>query len=278
MTGSTATAESTVDGHVDEGEHHEHRSRWPFVAAAGAGLLYTGAALFLLAAATGVAPEIYGLAVAAVGVGGLVSGLAGWVYQGFVADYWTTAPGTSQAAYLTTTVLFLGTDVATFSAGFVYYFFIRAQPWPPAHLPELLSSLVLINTGVLVASSVTLHVAHELLERGRRRLFLGVLGLTVLMGIGFLAGQAYEYYGFVVEEGFTLSTGIFGSAFFGLTGLHGFHVFMGVVFLSIVFLRGLAGQYSDERDTSIATASLYWHFVDAVWLLLVVVLYGGATL
>ena len=80
----------------------------------------------------------------------------------------------------------------------------------------------------------------------------------------------------LVVEGFGLQTGVFGSAFYGLTGLHGFHVFLGVVMLAVVFGRALRGAYGPGRDTSVATASLYWHFVDAVWLLLVTLLYVGA--
>jgi cytochrome c oxidase subunit 3 len=69
---------------------------------------------------------------------------------------------------------------------------------------------------------------------------------------------------------------VFGSAFFGLTGLHGLHVTLGAILLSIVFIRGLLGQYSAERHTSVSTVSMYWHFVDVVWIFLVVVLYIGA--
>jgi cytochrome c oxidase subunit 3 len=173
-------------------------------------------------------------------------------------------------------VLFLATDVATFGAGFVYYFFVRADPWPPAHLPELLGSLVVINTAILVASSVTLHLAHRSLDRDDRTRFLTWLGLTVVLGAVFVGGQALEYYEFVVAEGFTITSGVFGSAFYGLTGLHGFHVTLGVAILVVILVRGLRGGYGPDRDTSVATASLYWHFVDAVWLFLVAVLYVGA--
>jgi cytochrome c oxidase subunit 3 len=85
-----------------------------------------------------------------------------------------------------------------------------------------------------------------------------------------------EYYEFIVREGFTLTSGIYSSAFFGLTGLHGLHVTLGAVILGVVFVRGLFGQYSAERHVSVSTASMYWHFVDVVWVFLVVVLYVGA--
>jgi cytochrome c oxidase subunit 3 len=173
-------------------------------------------------------------------------------------------------------VLFLVSDVATFSAGFVYYAFVRVGTWPPSELPPLLGSLVLANTLLLVASSFTLHYAHEALVAGRRRRFLGALGVTTLLGVVFLAGQAAEYAEFVAEEGFTLASGAYASAFYGLTGLHGLHVALGVLLLAIALWRALGGQFDAERDTAVRTASLYWHFVDVVWLVLVVALYVGA--
>jgi cytochrome c oxidase subunit 3 len=172
-------------------------------------------------------------------------------------------------------VLFLVTDVMTFSAGFVYYFFVRTGSWPPGELPHLLTSLVLINTAILVLSSGTLHVAHEAIREGKRRRFLALLGVTVLLGVVFVGGQLYEYYQLLVVEGASYND-VFGSAFFALTGLHGLHVALGVILLGIVFVRGLAGQFSAERHTSVATASMYWHFVDVVWIFLVVTLYVGA--
>ena len=102
------------------------------------------------------------------------------------------------------------------------------------------------------------------------------MGVTLLLGIVFLAGQVYEYYEFIVHEGFTITEGAYGSAFYGLTGLHGLHVSLGAVLLAIVFVRALYGQYSPEKHTSVSTVSMYWHFVDVVWVFLVVVLYAGA--
>jgi cytochrome c oxidase subunit 3 len=92
----------------------------------------------------------------------------------------------------------------------------------------------------------------------------------------FIGGQIYEYYEFIIHENFTIAEGAYASAFYGLTGLHGLHVSLGAVLLGIVFVRALYGQYDAERHTSVSTASMYWHFVDAVWIFLVVVLYAGA--
>jgi len=266
-------------GDAREGEdaHGDHRSVWPVVGAAGAAGLYVGLALVVLAEAVDTVPAALGAVVAVGGVLGLVAGLLGWTDEAFLSGVQErTEDDATRARYRTTMVVFLATDIATFAAGFVYYFFVRALAWPPEHLPHLLSSLVAANTAVLLASSVTLHYAHHALSAGNYRRFVRLLGVTLAAGVVFLAGQVYEYYTFVVEEGFTLADGVFASAFFGLTGLHGFHVSLGVAMLAILFVRARRGDYGPERDTSVATVSLYWHFVDAVWLFLVAVVYVGA--
>ncbi|WP_114577682.1 heme-copper oxidase subunit III [Saliphagus sp. LR7] len=250
-------------------------SWWPLATAVGAAGLYAGAALALLARGE---DAIVGPALPSVllvgGVGIFLASLYGWTYHGFVARYWKGAAGDGLDLRWGM-VLFLATDVMTFAAGFVYFFFVRTGPWPPGELPHLLSSLVAINTAVLVASSVTLHVAHESIRGGHRRRFLAFLGATVVLGVVFVGGQLLEYYELLVVEGAAL-TDVFGSAFFALTGLHGLHVALGVILLAIVLVRAGRGQFSAERHTAVATTSMYWHFVDAVWLFLVVTLYVGS--
>lgn len=253
-------------------------SWWPFITALGATGIYVGAALWILGGGEDalVGPSV-GPATIAGSVVVFLAGIYGWVYHAFVADFWRRGTSDRSASALKFgMVLFLGTEIATFGAGFVYYFFIRAGTWPPTNLPHLLGSLVVVNTAILIASSVTLHFAHVYLRRGNRRLFLRLLGVTLLLGIVFVAGQAYEYYQFILAEGFTITDGAFGSAFYGLTGLHGAHVTLGAILLGIVYARGLAGQYAPDRHTSVSTVSMYWHFVDAVWIFLVITLYVGA--
>jgi cytochrome c oxidase subunit 3 len=255
-------------------------SWWPFVTALGGAGFYVGAALFLLG--TGENAMIGSMAGPLVFIASTVVflvGLYGWLYHAFIVDFWDGeatehgSPGLRMAM-----VLFLGTEVATFGAGFVYYFFISAGTWPPAgaELPHLVGSLVLINTALLVASSFTLHYAHVALLNDNRSRFIGLLVTTLVLGVVFIGGQIYEYYAFIVEEGFTLTEGVYGSAFYGLTGLHGLHVTLGAVLIGIVLIRALFGQYSSDRHTSVSTVSMYWHFVDVVWIFLVVVLYVGA--
>jgi cytochrome c oxidase subunit 3 len=270
----TTGGDHAAEDHDDE--HHEHRSRWPLIAAIGAGLLYLGAGFYFVG--LDLVPAVIPIGLAGAGTLGLLTGLFGWAFEAFIAPR-SGHGGGSANLYATTMVLFLVSDVATFSAGFIYYAFIRsAQFWPPDHLPPLLGSLVIINTTLLLASSVTIHYSHEALETGDRKKFLGLLGATFALGVVFLGGQVYEYYELLIVDGFSLSTGVLGSAFYGLTGLHGLHVALGVLLIGIALARSLRGEYGPDHDTAIRTTSLYWHFVDAVWIFLVVALYVGATI
>jgi cytochrome c oxidase subunit 3 len=283
-------ADDTTDDH---GGHHlpavedwprgfGEASWWPFVTALGATGLYVGAALFVVGRGENamVGPMVGpGVVVGATVL--FLAGLYGWVYHAFVANFWEHGTeGHGGGTLRFAMILFLGTELATFGAGFVYYFFIRAGTWPPvgSHLPHLLSPLVIGNTIILIISSITLHYAHVNLLRDNRKWFIRLLGVTLLLGVIFIGGQVLEYYEFIVNEGFTLTEGIYSSAFYGLTGLHGLHVTLGAVLIGIVFVRALFGQYSAGRHTSVSTVSMYWHFVDAVWVFLVVVLYVGAVL
>ena len=288
-------AESLVGGMSHESDDHAHHlpavedwprgfgeaSWWPFVTALGAAGIYVGAALFVLGRGeNAIVPGMVGPGVFVASTLVFLAGLYGWLYHAFIVDFWEGAVNTKSARTLRLAmVLFLGSEIATFGAGFTYYFFVRgtAESWATVvRPPSLVGSLVLINTALLVASSVTLHYAHVRLLKDDRKNFVRLLVATVVLGVVFIGGQVYEYYEFIVHEGFTLTEGVFASAFFGLTGLHGLHVTLGAVLLGIVLIRALYGQYSAERHVSVSTVSMYWHFVDVVWIFLVVVLYVGA--
>lgn len=266
--GASPPAEEVAEG-------GKHVSWWPPVAALGAAGLYGGIALTLLGRSAGVFPPVVGVGLAA--GGGLVVSVAlfGWIWEAYVGPY-ERLERSGRERHVTTMLLFLATDLGTFGSLIAYYGFVRVGAWPPTELPALLGSLLLVNTLILLTSSATFHLAHRALDRDRRSRFLGLLGVTVVLGAGFLIGQAIEYATFVLDEGFTLTSGVYASAFFGLTGLHGLHVALGVVLLTTVFIRAVRGQYSPDRDTSVATVGLYWHFVDLVWLVLVALLYVGA--
>jgi len=165
------------------------------------------------------------------------------LYHAFIVDFWSK-DGSGATKLQFGMLTFLGSELATFGAVFGYYFYIRAGDWSSIFVgtPDLINSLVLVNTAILIASSGTLHVAHVAIREGQRRRFLVGLVSTLLLGAVFIAGQVYEYYEFIIHEGFTLTSGVFASAFFGLTGLHGLHVSLGAVLLGIVTVRALRGS------------------------------------
>jgi cytochrome c oxidase subunit 3 len=130
-----------------------------------------------------------------------------------------------------------------------------------------------INTALLLASGVTLTIAHHALREDHRGKVLFWLGLTVLLGIVFLGCQAYEYMHAYQDLNLKLSSGIFGSTFFMLTGFHGFHVTVGALMLLVVWFRVLKGHFKPDSHFAFEGAAWYWHFVDVVWLGLYVVVY-----
>ncbi|MGE0315452.1 MAG: cytochrome c oxidase subunit 3 [Lautropia sp.] len=136
-------------------------------------------------------------------------------------------------------------------------------PWP---IPT-------INTALLLASGVTLTIAHHALKDNHRGRTIFWLFATVALGFTFLGFQAYEYVHAYTELNLKLSSGVFGSTFFMLTGFHGFHVTVGAVMLSVILFRLIKGHFTPEHHFGFEGAAWYWHFVDVVWLLLYVVVY-----
>ncbi|GAA0654043.1 cytochrome c oxidase subunit 3 [Salarchaeum japonicum] len=257
-------------------------SWWPFIGAIGASGLYLGAMLYVFAHGENdlMGSTTPGLAVFGVSAVLFVIGLFGWMYHAFAYKFWENESHNEGKSLRWGMVLFLSTDIATFGSGFAYYFFIRSGAWGEGTLPHggIFGSLVVANTLLLILSSFTFHWAEKRLAKDDHRGFVAGLAVTLLLGIVFLGGQVYEYYEFIVHEGFTLSEGIFGSAFFGLTGLHGLHVTLGALLIAIVLFRAVRGQFSSERHAAVTTVSWYWHFVDAVWIFLVLALYVGGQL
>jgi len=125
----------------------------------------------------------------------------------------------------------------------------------------------------LLSSSLTIHFAGKLLERGRRAGFLLLWLLTIALGGFFLYGTVQEWHRLIYEHGLTISTNLFGTTYYSLVGLHAFHVTAGLMMLSIVLLFGLAGRVGPEQSRRVDVLSLYWHFVDAVWVVVFTVVY-----
>jgi cytochrome c oxidase subunit 3 len=130
-----------------------------------------------------------------------------------------------------------------------------------------------INTLLLLSSGATLTVAHWGLKEGRRGVLNLWLFLTIVLGFTFLGLQAFEYSHAYSELGLKLTTGIYGSTFFMLTGFHGFHVTMGATMLTIILVRCLKGHFKPDHHFAFEAVAWYWHFVDVVWLGLFIFVY-----
>ena len=130
-----------------------------------------------------------------------------------------------------------------------------------------------INTMLLLSSGVTVTIAHWALKENRRGQLLLFLGLTILLGVVFLAFQAYEYAHAYSELNLKLSTGAYGSTFFMLTGFHGFHVTCGAIMLAVIWFRCLRGHFTPDHHFGFEGVAWYWHFVDVVWLGLFIFVY-----
>jgi cytochrome c oxidase subunit 3 len=168
-------------------------------------------------------------------------------------------------------LLFITSEVMFFSGLFAAYFTVRAahgDPWPPEGFePELPIALVLL--AILLTSSVTMENSVRRIKAGDRTGLVRGLTVTLVLGALFLLGQLYDY----STLGFGVSSGIYGTVFYTLTGFHGAHVFGGVIAIAVMLFRGMAGQFSARHHAAIEGVSWYWHFVDVVWIALVTTIY-----
>ncbi|MBC7543632.1 MAG: cytochrome c oxidase subunit 3 [Candidatus Sericytochromatia bacterium] len=244
---------------------HTHGSIWPLVAAFGIFLLAISLPVSLGSGAIGSGLVLIGLVVTVVGS-------VGWWRQLLhepMAD--VPAPLISKDQRLGM-VLFIASEVAFFAAFFIGYFYLRGLSpiWPPPDTPSLGSlRLPMLNTMILAISGLAMTAGHAALKHGNRRGFLLGLTATIALGVIFLAGQGWEWR----HAELSIRSGTLGSVFYLLTGFHGLHVLVGVLFLGVNLARALQGAFSPYRHEGVTLAGWYWHFVDAVWLLLFVSIY-----
>ncbi|MEJ2053237.1 MAG: cytochrome c oxidase subunit 3 [Calditrichaceae bacterium] len=132
-------------------------------------------------------------------------------------------------------------------------------------------------TFLLLASSLTIWLAGRKQDNGKRTSNIVWLGITIILGIIFLFGQGSEY-ARLIQTDVTISRDVFGSAFFTLTGFHGLHVIMGLIALSILAIMLFSGRFKSVESTVFESVSLYWHFVDVVWIVVFSAVYIGAIL
>ena len=191
-------------------------------------------------------------------------------------------------------IMFIASEVMFFVAWFWAFFDASLFPdeaaqvareaftggvWPPKDI-EVLDPfhLPLYNTIILLLSGTTVTWAHHALLHDDRKGLIWGLTLTVALGVLFSFVQAYEY----VHAPFEFSNSIYGATFFMATGFHGFHVFIGTIFLLVCLIRALRGDFTPKQHFGFEAAAWYWHFVDVVWLFLFVCIYvwasSGATI
>lgn len=177
--------------------------------------------------------------------------------------------------------LFIASEVMFFVAFFWAYFNAAFFPpeaigfvWPPATIHTIDAfDLPFLMTMILLLSGCTVTWAHHAIIEGNNAQAIKALGITVFLGVFFLGFQVYEY----VNAHFAFTDGVYASTFYMATGFHGFHVFVGTIFLFVCWLRTIKGHFTPENHFGFEAAAWYWHFVDVVWLFLFVAIYwwGG---
>src|ERR1700691_3808258 len=152
-----------------------------------------------------------------------------------------------------------------------YLFYLGKSVTGPT--PSEVLETPIFYTICLLSSSLTIHLAAKSLERDYRRLFLGFWLLTIALGGLFLYGTAQEWHRLIYERGLTISTNLFGTTYYSLVGLHAFHVTAGLIMLLMVATFGFIGRMGVSQSGRVAVLSMYWHFVDAVWVVVFTVVY-----
>ena len=185
--------------------------------------------------------------------------------------------------------IFLASEVMFFGSLFATYFYLYGShiTWPPpapgnqADFYVNWAGIPLVNTFILLSSGVTCHFALEGMAHDNRRRFFTLMIITIILGFAFEAGQLIEFIN-AFNRGLTLTVNnglnTFASAFFIMTGFHGAHVLGGLILLLLITGRAAGGQFSSKHHVGVAAATLYWHFVDVVWIFLFGILYVGIVL
>jgi cytochrome c oxidase subunit 3 len=153
----------------------------------------------------------------------------------------------------------------------VYVFYIGKSISGPT--PREVLELPIFNTVCLLSSSLTIHFALGALKKGNRGVFTAFWALTIALGAIFLVGTAREWHHLIYDKGLTIQTNLFGTTYYSLVGLHAFHVTVGLFGLSLVLAFALLGWVKQEHYERVDVLSLYWHFVDVVWIVVFFVVY-----
>ncbi len=275
-----------------------HGSHWPIVGSVGLFTTVLGASTMMNGAGWGKSVMFLGLAILAV----MLFGWFGSVIRESVSGLYNKQV---DASFRMGMVWFIFSEVMFFAAFFGALFYARtfSVPWLggegdgaathallwsgfdaawPTNGPESVGGsfqtipawgIPLLNTLLLLASGVTLTIAHHALKAGQRTQLLVWLAATVVLGAIFLFFQVEEYVHAYNDLNLTLSSGIYGSTFFMLTGFHGLHVTLGTIMLLVVWFRCAKGHFDKDNHFAFEAVAWYWHFVDVVWLILFLFVY-----
>ncbi|HKJ95083.1 MAG TPA: cytochrome c oxidase subunit 3 [Gammaproteobacteria bacterium] len=281
---------------TSSGYYVPHGSHWPIIGSVGLTCLLVGFAAFLQGMGWGPYSMVAGAVILAV----MIFGWLGTVIGEGVRGLYNQQVDTS---FRWGMIWFIFSEVMFFAAffGALFYARILSVPWlggadvatnqliwhgvslnwPTAgpgnagmeFEPMAAWPLPTLNTLILLSSGLTITIAHHALKAGQRAKLVLFMVFTVLLGAGFLGLQATEYTEAWTHMNLTLSTGIYGSTFFMLTGFHGMHVFIGTIMLIVITLRCLKGHFSPDGHFGFEAVAWYWHFVDVVWLGLYIFVY-----
>ena len=290
-------AEKTTQYYVPES------SPWPLWASVGLFLVAVGAGGFIQQS-TGMSDANWGGAVLTIGSLWLIAVLFMWWRDAALESLQGLHSEQMDKSYRQGMIWFIFSEVMFFAALFGALFYVRwlvipwlggagdgvythevlwpdfQAMWPLTRTPDGTTTqymgawgLPAINTAILIASSITLSIAHHALIANERGKLIFWHAATIVLGVVFISLQAYEYVYAYQELGLTLDAGIYGSLFFMLTGFHGIHVTIGTIFLIVLLLRVLNGHFTRENHFAYEAGAWYWHFVDVVWVFLFVVVY-----
>ncbi len=277
--------------HADNRYYVPHDSHWPIVGAVGLLLLMVGVSVWL----NGNAPGFW---VMMAGVAVIVFMIAGWFADVIGESVGGKYNMQVDKSFRQGMFWFIFSEVMFFAAFFGALFYARnmAVPWLggesnnfftnfllwggyentwPTNGPSNMGGeyevmapfgLPLINTAILLTSSVTITIAHHAIQEGKRLPLYIFLAATFLLGYVFVFLQAEEYIHAYQEMNLKMTSGIYGSTFFMLTGFHGMHVTIGAIILTVIWLRAVRGHFTPRDHFAFEAAAWYWHFVDVVWL------------
>jgi cytochrome c oxidase subunit 3 len=266
--------------HSDEHYYVPHGSHWPVVGSVGLLFLMVGVSSWLNGADAGFYVMLTGLAVIVFMVTGWFAEVIGESQRGLYNDQ-------VDKSFRQGMFWFIFSEVMFFAAFFGALFYARNMsiPWLGGSSNNFFTNLLLwegyestwptklINTALLLTSSITVTIAHHALIAGKRTQLKIFLASTFILGFIFVYLQGVEYIHAYEDMNLKLTSGIYGSTFFMLTGFHGMHVTIGAIMLTTIFIRVLKGHFTPEKHFAFEAVAWYWHFVDVVWIGLYVFVY-----